>query len=107
MFYNFVLGFKQSLLTKLKVSLEQCLILDLLYKFFNDIGSPLSIYVEDEKYYWVSYDMILKNLPILGCGVLKIKRLLIDLQHKKILKKVVRSNNVFININTNILLFEE
>ena len=106
MFYHFVFGFKQELLIKLKVSLEQSMLLDFLYKFFDEVGSPYSICRDGEKYFWVSYSFIVKNLPLIASSVKKVQKMVDDLQQKNILTKIVRANRMYIHINTNKLLFE-
>lgn len=62
--YN-VLGFDQEKSSKLKLTLDELMILRHLHDFASS-GRMESVIVNDKMYYWVKYDKFAEDLPILG-----------------------------------------
>lgn len=101
---EYLFDFKQKILLERGISAEQALVLDYLVKYF-DSGNSTYITLDGKKYFWISYDKLLSDLPILNFHIKSLRRLLSDLETKKILQKQVVSNKIYIYINQPLLYF--
>lgn len=78
---EYLFDFRQKVLIERGVTLEQTLILDYLVKFF-DSGNSINITIDGKKFFWISYEKILSDLPILKFQIKTLRRLIIDLETK-------------------------
>ena len=79
------MGFSQEQLINLGIDLQETLILRWFIDF-KDTGKMASEIVKDDKYYWINYASLLKDIPILNINKQNIRRKLKHLCDLKILK---------------------
>lgn len=80
-----ILGFSQRKLIEYKISLDEALILRY-FVDFKDSGSMVKEYIDNDLYYWVNYESLKKELPILDISKDRVYRRLKNLVDIGILK---------------------
>lgn len=90
-----ILGFNQSELIDLKITLDETLILRY-FVDFKDSGKMVKEYMKDDMYYWINYEKLKEQLPILDISKDRIYRKLKHLCKVGVLKhKTKRKGGVF------------
>ena len=86
---NYVMGFKQEELIKYKLDIVDTMILKY-FVDFRDSGKMISEVFQGETYYWVNYEKILSDLPILHMKKDTVYRRMKRLAQVKILKRYTK-----------------
>ena len=84
-----ILGFNQSKMLELEMDLLDAHILRWFIDF-KDGGKMYSEIINDDKYYWLKYDGLLKDIPMIKIGKVPLGRRLKALSKKKVLKQIVK-----------------
>ena len=84
---EYVFQFEQDVAIRLGLKLNELLLLDYLLNFMAS-GEMKSIFVDGEKYYWVSYKKIMDDLPILGIGLKQLKKIIHGIEEKGVIRKL-------------------
>ena len=99
---NRIFIFEQQVALRLGLKLNELLLLDYLYNFMQS-GYMQFIYIGDEKYYKITYNKILEDLPILAITERQLRRYITHFEELQLLKRVVYSKSLYIFIDSNIL----
>ncbi len=100
---NFIFQFEQEKLIDLDINLRQALLLDYLCNFF---GSGFAkILTKQERYYWIAYDKIMEDLPLIYNNKRQITRDILELTQKQIIKKEKHNNKLYVCVDCNYLIF--
>jgi len=89
---KFINNLYQEVCTYLKLNLQETTIIEYLMDFMES-GYMSTKYIDDEKYYWISYDKLLEDLPILNIGKRMLAKKLARLEQKNVLKIIVLNGN--------------
>lgn len=81
----------------------ECFVLDYLIQFFAS-GYANYIRVDNDSYFWIDFKKFLEDMPFLKIGKRQFQRIICDLESRKVLKRVLKKNRLYININ--LYLFE-
>ena len=102
---NYIFDFDQQIMMDLNLSLEECLLLDYLTKFF-DSGYAVTKYIERRKYCWITYKKMLEDLPILRKKERQTRRVLVSLEQKGLIKRHLENKNrLYIYVNQELLFY--
>lgn len=77
----------QTKLLNNKINMQQVLILDYLCNFFSS-GFAKFMFYEGKNYYWITYNKILTDLPILNLKQRQLRNLIDDLIKKGLIYKI-------------------
>jgi len=96
---KFVNNLYQEVCKFLKLNLKETTILEYLLDFINS-GYMQSKIIDNEKYFWISYEKILEDLPILNVEKRRLARIIQGIQSKGVIEiKHKCGNKVYIRFN--------
>ena len=95
---NYIFGFKQDFLKEKKINLKQTLILNYINEFSKSSDIKTEIF-DGKKFYWISTQKLLSDLPVLNIEKRQYERLLSDLEKKQMLDRKVDDNHIYLNIS--------
>lgn len=102
---DFIFDFDQKTAVELNLSMEECLLLDYLVKFF-DSNNAVTKYINRRKFCWITYKKMLDDLPILRKKERQTRRILVDLEQKGLIKRHLENRNrLYIYINQEVLFY--
>ena len=84
---SYIFDFEQKKLVENKLNMQQVLLLDYLSNFFSS-GFAKVFYFEGKNYYWMTYNKILTDLPILNLKERQLRNLIGDLIKKGLIYKI-------------------
>lgn len=84
-----IMGFSQEKLMELDMDLQDCLIVRWFIDF-KDTDKMYSEIAENDKFYWIKYESLLKDIPILKIEKVTLGRRLKKLSEKGILKQYIK-----------------
>ena len=98
-----IFDFEQRVLVNLGLNMNDVLLLNYLENFFSS-GCAYQKKFDDGNYYWITYNKILSDLPILNMKTRQLQNVLTKLINKKILnKKNDGRKKMYLAVNFNVL----
>jgi len=98
-----IFDFEQRVLVGLGLNMNEVLLLNYLENFFSS-GHAYQKKFENENYYWITYNKILSDLPILNMKTRQLQNVIARLVEKNILKKKNDGKKkMYFNVNFNVL----
>jgi hypothetical protein len=83
------MGFSQESLIKYELDLTDALIMRW-FVDFKDTGKMYYEIIHNDKYYWIKYEALLKDIPVIGIKKVALGRRLKKLSEKNILKQYIK-----------------
>lgn len=87
--------FKQEFLMKKNITTQELFLIDYMVNFFSS-GNAASKLVDGRLCFWLTYDKVLSDLPLLKVQKRQLQRLFSNLEEKNIIKKYVEDNQMYI-----------
>lgn len=84
-----IMGFNQEKLIKLGLDVTDALILRWFIDF-KDTGKMYTEVIDDDYYYWIKYDNLLKDIPIINIKKVALGRRLKKMTETKVLKQYIK-----------------
>lgn len=102
---DYIFGYNQGILLKKELNLQDILILKYLEDFFSS-GNAKKIKINNQDFYLVYYNKILKDLPILNIGYDMLRKKIKRLEDKGLLikyKQEINSTTLYLQLNLDLL----
>lgn len=100
---NRIFIFEQQVALRLGLTLSELLLLDYLYNFMQS-GCMKEVTINNIKYYKITYNKILEDLPILAIKERQLRNVFAKLEEKQIIKKThMGKSDFYIHLNSEIL----
>ena len=92
---QYIMRFKQKFLIDKNMTAQEMILVDYMVNFFSS-GNAVSKLVDGKLYFWLTYDKVTTDLPILKVQKRQLQRLFSNLEEKGIIKKYVEDNQMYI-----------
>ena len=88
---EYIMRFKQQFLLDKKISKTECFLVEYLAKFFSS-GNAISKQINNQVYFWITYNKILTDLQVLNIQKRQLQRVFSNLEKKGIIQKYLDEN---------------